>query len=169
MRETPFVDSLRPYQTQVGSDLVSQHFLQTYAEQVWCIAAVWPRHYITAHPCGASRPSMTSGATVADTSSERQINVDVPDAIICQRALSLATQKLPLEELTTSSNRTKWIASNDKRRGIRCGPVPGSAADLLCQRFGNSEIGNIGILRAVIQLGQSRRLTNNCDCAKGSE
>src|SRR5215470_15727224 len=112
----PFLTSLRTYRTQVARNLVCQHFLQTQSKQVWRIAAIRSRYHIASRTGCATRPTMTRSATIAETSAEGETGVDITQPVICNRAMSLTTQKLSLEELATAPNGTKRIASNNKRR-----------------------------------------------------
>src|SRR5215510_1617617 len=148
----PFLISLRTYCTQVAGNLVCEHFLQTQTEQVWRVAAIGSCYHIASRTCCPTRPAMTRSATIAETCSEAEIGVDITQAVVCNRAMSLTTQKLPLEELATAPNGTKWIASDNKRRRIRCSPISCAGTNLLCERFGNSEICSVWVLCAVIQL-----------------
>src|SRR6185503_19593642 len=110
----PFLTGLRTYRTQVAGNLVCQHFLQAQTEQVWRIAAIRSGYHIASRTCCPTWPAMTRSATIAETSSEAEISVDITEPVVCNRAMSLTTQKLPLEELATAPNGTKRIASNNK-------------------------------------------------------
>src|SRR5262245_61363585 len=106
----PFLTSLRTDRTQVASNLVCENFLQTQTEQVRRIAAIRSRYHISTRTCRPTRPAMTRGATVAETSPKGEIGVEITQPVVCNRTMSLTTQKLSLEELATAPNSTKWIA-----------------------------------------------------------
>jgi hypothetical protein len=55
---------------------------------------------------------MTSGATVRQSCAESQVVVDVAGTVSIERALTLTTKELALEELATSSNRPKRVTRN---------------------------------------------------------
>src|SRR5215212_3284477 len=78
----PFLTSLRTYGTQIAGNLIGQHFLQTQAKQVRRIAAVGSCHHVTARTCRSARPAMACSATIAETSSEAEIVIDVAGSIV---------------------------------------------------------------------------------------
>src|SRR5215212_4616505 len=78
----PFLASLRTYRAQIAGNLVGKHFLQTQAKQVRRITAVRSCHHVTARTCRSARPAMTCSATIAETSSEAEIVIDVAGSIV---------------------------------------------------------------------------------------
>src|SRR5215208_4211833 len=82
MGGVPFLTSLRTYRTQIAGNLICQHFLQTQAKQVRRIAAVGSCHHVTAGTCRSARPAVACSATIAETSSEAEIVIDIARTIV---------------------------------------------------------------------------------------
>src|SRR5829696_9319135 len=78
----PFLTGLRTYRTQIAGNLICKHFLQTQAKQVRRITAVGSCDHVTAGTCRPARPAVAGSATIAETSSEAEIVIDVAGSII---------------------------------------------------------------------------------------
>src|ERR1700704_2379183 len=156
MCAVPFEDSFCTYRAQVRGDLVGQHLLETQPKEVWRIAAVRSCHHVATGTCGAARAAMTSGATVAESCAQRAVCVDGADPIVCEWSHALTAQELALKQLSPAANGAKRVARDDERRRVGGHPIAFSRPDLLCERFGNAEVGDIRVLRAVGHLGQRR-------------
>src|SRR4051812_31938633 len=89
---------------QVSSDLVAQHLAQPETEQVGSIPAVRTSCYIS--PCSGRAPRTTvAGCTaVGQTGADREIGVDVADAIALTGPLSLHSGELALENLAPAAD-----------------------------------------------------------------
>ncbi len=109
-----FSNCLRANLPQVRANLVGQHLLKPQAKEVRCVAAVRPRDNVASRTGRAAWPAATSGTTVGQPHAQRQISVDIADAVINQRPLPLAAQELALEQLSTAANRPKRIAGDDE-------------------------------------------------------
>src|SRR5258705_91532 len=100
---------------------------------------------------------MTTRTTVAEACAEREDCVDVADAIVCEWSHTLTAKELALKQLSPATNSAKWIACDDERGRVGRHPIALSDADFLCERFGDTDVGDVRVLRAVSHLGRGRR------------
>src|SRR4030095_16986929 len=89
-------DCLCTDQPQVGCDFICEHFLASKPEQMWCISAVAPRHDIASCAGRSTRPAMTCSAAIGKAGADREIRIDIAEAIIHYRALPFFSCELAL-------------------------------------------------------------------------
>src|SRR5678816_4389985 len=106
------IDGLLTNISQMASDFVGQHLLQSQPEEMRSIAAVRPGGDVAAYACGASRAPMAQRTTIRQTSANRIVGVKVAYPVSFIWALSLLASKLALEELAPATDRTKGIAAD---------------------------------------------------------
>ena len=82
--------------------------------RAWGIAAVGSRHHVATGAGGTAGAAMTAGTAIAETCTQREIGVDVAEAIVGERSLSLTAQKLALEQLSAATNSAKRITRDDE-------------------------------------------------------
>src|SRR5215467_1727499 len=63
--------------TEVRSNLIRQHLLETKAEQVWRIPAVRPGRDVPTGASSSARATVASSAAIGESSPDRKIRVDV--------------------------------------------------------------------------------------------
>src|SRR5262249_55269111 len=117
--------------SQVGSHFVRQHFLETQAKQVPCVAAVGMGCNIATRSGRASRTAMACRTTVGQPSANPRISVEVAHTIAFIRALSLRASELSLEQLPPAPDRAKWIALNNEDRRVGHENVAPPSSDLV--------------------------------------
>ena len=131
------------------------------------IAAVRPRCHVAAKPGRAARAAVARRATVRQASADRENVVHVAVAVLGERADTLRSGELPLEQLPSAADRPEWIARDDKRRRIRREPVAATGADLCRKRLGDPFVGEVGRERLVNKLRLDPRLAENTEQQHG--
>src|SRR4051812_7129570 len=102
---------------------------------MWSITAVRTSGHDTTCACGAARATVASGAAIRQTCADAACDVNVSSTVIVVRALSLGAEKLALEDLTSTADRTEWISVDDEQRRIRRHQVTAARTDFIGQRF----------------------------------
>src|SRR5438309_5563299 len=124
---------------------------------MWSVAAIRPRSHISASACGAARASVTAGAAICQACANSTGQVNIAGPITVSRALSLSTEKLALEDLASTADRTERISIDDEQRGIRRHQIAAARTYFIGQRFVDPGFGGVRGLIVVDQLGAHHR------------
>src|ERR1051326_7967321 len=142
---------------QIGGNFIGEHFFQTEAEQVGRVPAIGPCHDVAASTRGSARTAVTRCPTVAETSANGDVRIDVANPVAFVRPLPLRVGKLALEDLAPPSNGAERIAVNDVDRRTGRKHISPPRPDLVSQRLVDPRLGGVWSLRVVDQLSLQRR------------
>src|SRR5215467_13132210 len=119
---------------------------------MWSIPAVRASGHIAARPTRSARTPVTTGTAVRQAGADRDIGIDVSDAVSDSRSDALRLRKLPLEQLPSAPNRAKRISIDVVQRGVRYHHVAPACPDLVGQRLVDAGASGIRRLRVIDQL-----------------
>src|SRR5262249_17128061 len=136
-------DGLLANVSQIRSDFVRQHLLQSQSEKVRSIPTVRSCSNVAAHSGRPSWPSMAHRTAIRETGTDCIVRIEITYAIAFVGTLSLRTIELPLEELAAATHRTKRVTVDDVNRRVRSHNIAASGTSFLLQRLGNTRLGCI--------------------------
>lgn len=84
-----------------------------------CITAVGSRYPISAEADRSPRPPVTGRAAVGEARTDREIDMDVPEAVFKAGTLPFQSVQLALKELPAAANGAEWIEGNHVLRGVQ--------------------------------------------------
>jgi hypothetical protein len=99
---------------KVARDLISEHFLQSEAEQMGGVATVGVREDVATASSRASWAPVTGGAAVGKPGDDRGVGFNVADAVTGSGPESLGMGELALKELSAAHDRAKRVARDQK-------------------------------------------------------
>jgi hypothetical protein len=118
------------------------------------IAAVGPRHDITAESGGSAGAPVTRGAAVRQAGADSVSRLDVAVAVADARPLALHPGELALKELPPPPDRPERIARDDEGGRVLREDVASTDAELFVERLGDAFVRGIGRLSAIDELAE---------------